>query len=1526
MIHFDSQTRQCVFFVGMLLTAALTDCSKPCRAADDTAVLRLDNQVAWCIVPFDIKKRGPAERAIMLNELGIKRCAYDWREEHVPTFEQEILEYKKHGIEFFAFWGVHEDAFNLFARYGLHPQIWQMMGAPAGETEAAKVESAAQQMISLAIRTKAMGCKLGLYNHGGWAGEPQNMVAVCKRLHELGHDHVGIVYNFHHGHGHINDWAESFTLMKPFLHCLNLNGMNALEQPKILGVGKGAHELDMIRTVVKSGYDGPIGIIGHREQMDARDALVENRDGLEWVRKEIEKPGSGGPKPVTEPVTENQNKSKNKSPGENIGHLYPGVDAYRKPSITIEVRATLRSRDQYNILIASDVKQSADHWELFSVIGSGHLTAYLPGAQPDHVHSEAMICDGQPHTLSMIYESDQVQLYVDGKRVADQTIRSRNGVTSVPREFSIAVGQLVEGAASCDGKIDWVRISKGVRMISAEPLVSVSEDESTIGFWTYEDAKQSPDHVHQGAAPIDSEPLYDAELVASLITDANRHGDATRGASVFADAKLACISCHKVGQHGGAVGPELTAVAKDRSQIQIIESVLWPKRDVKPEFATWTILTSAGKVVTGYKHGADEESVTLRDPASGKLISIAKDDIEDELAGSTVMPSGLMASLSKQSQLDLIRFLGELGRNGQPLSEDMQQAIAHSSSHGPADFPVTKEPLLPSSWPNSGHRVNRDRVYDFYTKQAEYFRPQPHMPILLSPFAGLDGGQQGHWGNQNDAVWNDGRWNDTKLGTVQAGIFQADGITVARGVCVRLGERGELSACFNPDTLTFDAVWSGGFVTFEPFRHGFLGGLKIDGTLMTSVPEQQAPAGPFRYHGFYRYDNRIVFSYRIGDVEYLDSPWVNDGKFIHDVAPADEHPLRQIIAGGPSQWPQVLETKLIPGAGRPYAVDTIELPYDNPWNALMFCGGHDFLPDGSALVCTMQGDVWRVTGLESGTSKQGTVYWKRFASGLHHALGLVVDGEKIYVQCRDQLTRLTDLNGDGEADFYECFCNAFVTSPAGHDFICGLQRDQHGNFYTASGNQGLLRISSDGQSATRIATGFRNPDGLGMLPDGTVTVPVSEGDWTPASAINAVRNADQASSTEPLHFGHGGPRNGKPPELPLVYLPRGLDNSSGEQVHVPSKAFGPLTDQLIHLSFGSGSWFVLLRDEVAGQLQGAIVPMAGDFLSGVHRGRFSPVDGQLYVTGMAGWGSYTPDDGCFQRVRYTGDLVQVPTGFHTHENGIRITFAQSVDASIATDVKQQFAQAWNYRYSGAYGSPESSTTHPGIAGHDPWLIKSSHVLADRCSLFLEVPDLQPVSQLHLRLHVNENDSLSCSPTGSGHDLFVTVHKLDEPFTKFPGYEPSKKTIAAHPLLTDLALNAVRVPNPWRNKLQLARAIEIETGKNLSYVTTEFAVKADEPLAITLSNPDVVPHNWVLVQPGSLQRVGELGNRLIADPEAYARHYIPESEEILAYTDIVAPSEKQTIYFNAPTTAGRYPFLCTFPGHWMVMNGVMVVER
>ena len=258
-------------------------------ACAEESVLAKDNLVAWCIVPFDAKQRGPEERAEMLETLGITRLAYDWRENHISTFEEEILEMKKHDIEFFAFWGVHGDFIELVKKYGIKPQFWMMIPVPAQGSQKEKVEAAAKHLMPVVEQMRELGCKIALYNHGGWGGEPANMAAVVKWLRENATaDHVGIVYNLHHGHGHINDFAQALATMKPYLFCLNLNGMNANAQPKILPIGQGQHEATMMKIIQQSGYDGPIGILDHRADVDSEEALRANLEGMRQALKQLD--------------------------------------------------------------------------------------------------------------------------------------------------------------------------------------------------------------------------------------------------------------------------------------------------------------------------------------------------------------------------------------------------------------------------------------------------------------------------------------------------------------------------------------------------------------------------------------------------------------------------------------------------------------------------------------------------------------------------------------------------------------------------------------------------------------------------------------------------------------------------------------------------------------------------------------------------------------------------------------------------------------------------------------------------------------------------------------------------------------------------------------------------------------------------------------------------------------------------------------------------------------------------------------
>jgi len=259
-------------------------------AAEPPANFRRENLVAWCIVPFDAKKRTPHERAAMLSRLGLKRVAYDWREENAGEFESEFLAYKQQGIELFAFWKGDPAAYGIFERLGLKPQIWIPLPTGKGLSNREKIESAAEMLVPAAEETGRRGLALGLYNQGGWGGLPDNLVAVCKVLHARGFRHAGIVYNFHHAHPRIATFGDDLRKMRPHLLCVALNGMAdparadlSKSEHRIKPLGSGEHEASMIGELVAQRYEGPVAIIGHVATRDVEEVLRENLEGLDRI-------------------------------------------------------------------------------------------------------------------------------------------------------------------------------------------------------------------------------------------------------------------------------------------------------------------------------------------------------------------------------------------------------------------------------------------------------------------------------------------------------------------------------------------------------------------------------------------------------------------------------------------------------------------------------------------------------------------------------------------------------------------------------------------------------------------------------------------------------------------------------------------------------------------------------------------------------------------------------------------------------------------------------------------------------------------------------------------------------------------------------------------------------------------------------------------------------------------------------------------------------------------------------------------
>ncbi|HYE20165.1 MAG TPA: PQQ-binding-like beta-propeller repeat protein [Tepidisphaeraceae bacterium] len=268
-------------------------CSRSVAAAPADVFAR-ENLVAWCIVPFDAKKRSPEERAAMMAKLGIRKFAYDWRAEHLPTLEREIAALKKHEIELTAFWfpgSINKDArfiLDTLAKHKVKTQLWVMASPKAELDQAGKVAAAADAIRPIALEAGKIGCTVALYNHGGWFGEPENQIAVIEALKREGVANVGIVYNFHHGHDHLARFAELLGKMKPHLYCLNLNGMTAggdKKGMKIMPIGQGDLDFSIIRSVRASGYAGPIGVLNHTNE-DAEGRLLDNIEGLEYVVKQ----------------------------------------------------------------------------------------------------------------------------------------------------------------------------------------------------------------------------------------------------------------------------------------------------------------------------------------------------------------------------------------------------------------------------------------------------------------------------------------------------------------------------------------------------------------------------------------------------------------------------------------------------------------------------------------------------------------------------------------------------------------------------------------------------------------------------------------------------------------------------------------------------------------------------------------------------------------------------------------------------------------------------------------------------------------------------------------------------------------------------------------------------------------------------------------------------------------------------------------------------------------------------------------
>jgi plastocyanin len=178
------------------------------------------------------------------------------------------------------------------------------------------------------------------------------------------------------------------------------------------------------------------------------------------------------------------------------------------------------------------------------------------------------------------------------------------------------------------------------------------------------------------------------------------------------------------------------------------------------------------------------------------------------------------------------------------------------------------------------------------------------------------------------------------------------------------------------------------------------------------------------------------------------------------------------------------------------------------------------------------------------------------------------------------------------------------------------------------------------------------------------------------------------------------------------------------------------------------------------------------------------------------------------------------------------------------------------------------------------------------------------------------DSHRLQPLWKGNTAFMAKHPELEKFLK--DSEPTKPALMAKKKKPE-------PPNPFDAQPGL-QTITIKTiPERLLYDLREFKVAPGAPVKLVFENPDVTPHNLLIVQPGAADEVGMAGNEMAKTPDGFTKGFIPDSPKILHKTKMLNQGDREVLRFTAPTAKGKYPYICTFPGHWLVMKGEMVVE-
>lgn len=413
-----------------------------------------------------------------------------------------------------------------------------------------------------------------------------------------------------------------------------------------------------------------------------------------------------------------------------------------------------------------------------------------------------------------------------------------------------------------------------------------------------------------------------------------------------------------------------------------------------------------------------------------------------------------------------------------------------------------------------------------------------------------------------------------------------------------------------------------------------------------------------------------------------------------------------------------------------------------PEDILLEVGGLATLPNGNLAIATRRGDVWI---LENPTSSKP--YYRKFASGLHEALGLEYKDGALYTSQRGELTKLIDSNGDGEADIYQTI-DSWPISGHYHEYSFGPKFAPDGSMF-ASGNvafgseewwRGESRVQTRGwifkvkEDGTREmwATGVRSPAGLGMI-DGELFYTDNQGDWVGSGGIWHVKKGAFMGHPAGLKWNKEGysavnitedafyqerevrrernslgriikPENvvdenpvtlfelkDKFPQVqtPAVWLPHGILGVSNSEIVKDNTQgkFGPFAGQLFVGDQGQSKIMRVFMEKVNGEWQGAAFDFREGFQSGVMRMAWAK-DNSLFIGETnRGWGSAGDANQGLQRLVWNGKVPFEMLSVKAKSDGFEIDFTMPVDRKSAEDLASYSVSSFIYKHHAAYGSP-----------------------------------------------------------------------------------------------------------------------------------------------------------------------------------------------------------------------------------------------